>query len=100
MAAAADPATLALPATLTMDEASATLARLQKALASSGGGSGASVLDASALTELDTAALAVLLECKRACAARGQTLGVSAAPDKLVKLAQLYGVAELLALPA
>ena len=96
MAAAAAAATLALPATLTMDEASATLARLQKALASSG--SSAALLDASALTELDTAALAVLLECKRACAARGQTLGVSAAPDKLVKLAQLYGVAELLAL--
>lgn len=98
MAAAADPATLALPATLTMDEASATLARLQKALA--GSGSSAALLDASALTELDTAALAVLLECKRACAARGQTLGLTAAPDKLVKLAQLYGVAELLALPA
>ena len=98
MAAAAAAATLALPATLTMDEASATLARLQQALASRG--SAPALLDASALTELDTAALAVLLECKRACAARGQTLGVSAAPDKLVKLAQLYGVAELLALPA
>ncbi len=91
---AATGAGLALPATLTMDEASATLARLQQALA----GGGAAVLDASALTELDTAALAVLLECKRRCAARGQTLAVTAAPDKLVKLAQLYGVAELLGL--
>lgn len=94
MAQPAVAASLALPATLTMDEASATLSRLQQALASGG----AAVLDASALTELDSAALAVLLEFRRICAARGQTLAVTAAPDKLVKLAQLYGVAELLAL--
>lgn len=91
MAAAAP---ILLPATLTMDEASATLDSLKRALTSGA----ATVLDASALNELDTAALAVLLECRRLVAARGQDLQISGSPDKLVKLAQLYGVAELLAI--
>lgn len=87
-------ATIALPATLTMSDARATLERLAPQLAAVD----APVLDASALQVLDTAALALLLECRRQAAARGRSLRVTGAPPKLAQLAQLYGVGELLAL--
>lgn len=86
--------TIALPERLTMAEARATLARLTPLLAASD----APEIDAAALRELDTAALALLLECGRQAAARGRTLRVRAAPPKLAQLAQLYGVDGLLAL--
>ncbi len=83
-----------LPATLTMDEASATLAALRAQLVSAP----APVLDASPLVVLDSAAVAVLLDCRRQAAAQGRTLTISGAPDKLVQLARLYGVQALLGL--
>lgn len=85
-----------LPATLTMDEASATLAALRARLVSAP--APAPVLDASALVVLDSAAVAVLLDCRRQAAAQGRTLTISGAPDKLVQLARLYGVQALLGL--
>jgi phospholipid transport system transporter-binding protein len=90
----ADPTLISLPPALTLAEASATLARLAPQLQAAE----APVLDAAALTELDTSALAVLLECGRQAAARGRTLRVAHAPAKLVQLACLYGVDGLLAL--
>ncbi|MEK8053432.1 STAS domain-containing protein [Ideonella sp. DXS22W] len=87
-------AAIALPASLTMADARGTLERLAPQLASAE----QPVLDASALQQLDSAAVSVLLECRRQAAARGRTLRVSGAPPKLAQLAQLYGVAELLAL--
>lgn len=90
----AQTATIALPASLTMADARATLERLSAQLAAAD----SPVLDASALQVLDSAAVSVLLECRRQAAARGRTLRVTGAPPKLAQLAQLYGVGELLAL--
>ena len=53
-------------------------------------------IDASALVEFDSSALAVLLAWKRAAAAAGVRLAVSNPPPKLVRLAGLYGLDEVL----
>jgi len=86
--------TIALPARITMNDARATLARLLPLLQAAD----APVIDAGALVELDTAAIAVLLDCQRQAQARGKQLRVVGAPPKLGQLAALYGVADLLAL--
>jgi phospholipid transport system transporter-binding protein len=86
--------TIALPARITMSDARATLAQLQPLLLAAD----APVIDASALADLDTAAIAVLLDCRRQAQAAGKTLQVVGAPAKLAQLATLYGVADLLAL--
>jgi phospholipid transport system transporter-binding protein len=85
---------IALPERLTMSEARATLARLEPLLAAAA----EPVIDASALIELDTAAVALLLDCQRQAHARGRVLRVTGAPAKLSQLAQLYGVDVLLGL--
>ncbi len=85
---------LLLPATLTAREARDTLGMLSQALAGEPA-SGVSV-DASGLQQLDSAALAVLLECRRLALAWGKPFMVRQAPDKLTSLARLYGVDELL----
>jgi phospholipid transport system transporter-binding protein len=95
--ALASPATLALPARLTMGEARATLAQLQQALTTVAAGAPL-VIDASALAVLDTAAVAVLLDCQRSAHLAGRRLQVQGAPDKLADLARLYGVDGLLGL--
>jgi phospholipid transport system transporter-binding protein len=85
---------ISLPQRVTMAEASATLLRLQPLLAAAD----EPVLDASALQDLDSAAVAVLLDCQRQAHARGKTLQVTGAPAKLGQLARLYGVESLLGL--
>jgi phospholipid transport system transporter-binding protein len=55
-------------------------------------------VDASALTEFDTSAIALLLHAQRAARARGLPLRLSGAPPKLRDLVRLYGVDELLPL--
>ena len=85
---------LALPARLTMGEASAELNRLLPLLHAAA----EPVLDASALQALDTAALALLMACQRQAQAAGRTLRVTGAPPKLGQLARLYGVESLLSL--
>ncbi|OYU85834.1 MAG: hypothetical protein CFE45_25380 [Burkholderiales bacterium PBB5] len=85
---------VALPERLTMGEARAPLAQVCAALQAAQ----APVIDASALRELDTAAVALLLDCQRQAHARGLTLQVVGAPPKLAQLAQLYGVDALLGL--
>ncbi len=85
---------VALPERLTMGEARATLAQVQSALQAAQ----VPVIDASALRELDTAAVALLLDCQRQAHARGLTLQVVGAPPKLAQLARLYGVDGLLGL--
>jgi phospholipid transport system transporter-binding protein len=87
---------IALPERLTISEASATLTQLAEQLAGKGPGSDALTLDASALQQLDTSALAVLLACQRQAAGLGRPLRVEGAPAKLMQLAQLYGVESLL----
>jgi phospholipid transport system transporter-binding protein len=84
--------TLALPAKLSIAEASAAVAALAP---QAGQGSGALVVDASALKTFDSSAIAALLELRRR--APGREFSVSGAPTAMVELATMYGVAELLA---
>lgn len=84
---------LALPPQLTLREARQTLAALSGALAEV---QGEAVLDASTLTQIDSSALAVLLDLKRQAAARGLRFEVRGAPPRLMDLARLYGVQDLL----
>lgn len=86
--------TIALPERLTMSEGRATLERLLPQLESAS----IAELDASHLRELDSAAVALLLDCQRQARAQGRMLRIIGAPEKLRKLAQLYGVDELLAI--
>ena len=88
--------TIALPQRLTISEARATLAEVQPQLQVADD----PVIDASALVELDTSAVALLLDCRRQANSRGKQLRVTGAPPKLAQLAQLYGVRELLGLGA
>jgi phospholipid transport system transporter-binding protein len=86
--------TVALPARLTVADARAALADIGPRLAAAA----EPVLDASALVDLDSAALALLLDCRRQVLARGATLRITGAPPKLQQLATLYGVGDLLGL--
>jgi phospholipid transport system transporter-binding protein len=87
-----------LPATLTLEQAAATSRALDAAAASDDAGSGPLTVDASALTAFDTSAIAVLMQARRAALAAGRGFEIAAPPPKLVQLAALYGVAELLGL--
>ncbi len=66
----------ALPAVLTMLESPAALPLLEAELMAEA----QPTLDASALTTLDTATLAVLLQCKRSLAAQGKALQITGKP--------------------
>ena len=85
---------LLLPATLTAREARDTLHMLSQSLRREP--EGGVLIDASGLQQLDSAALAVLLECQRLARAWGKAFAVRHAPPKLTALAKLYGVDELL----
>jgi phospholipid transport system transporter-binding protein len=52
--------------------------------------------DLSAVTEVDSAAVALLLEWQRQAAARGGRLALSGVPEDVASLAKLYGVDGLL----
>ena len=54
------------------------------------------VIDASGLTDFDSSALAVLLECRRQALAAGKSFSVRGLPARLRQLAGLYGVAALI----
>ena len=88
------PSTLALPAELTQKQATACLRQLVQGLTSEP--DTAVVVDASALTHFDSAALAVLLACRREALARGKTFTARNLPAKLKDLADLYGIGTLL----
>jgi phospholipid transport system transporter-binding protein len=85
---------LKLPAQLTHDQVAPCLRqwRGQWPL-----GDGPVLLDASALTRFDSSALAVVLDLRRQALAQGRVLELVAAPARLMELAALYGVDELLA---
>ena len=87
---------LLLPQTVTLREAQDTLRMLSQALQRDPAST--LTVDASPLRELDSAAIAVLLECRRLARAWGKAFAVHGAPAKLVELARLYGVDQLLAL--
>ncbi len=80
---------LQLPARLTHAQAQACLAALTRDLPTSG----TVTLDASALTQFDSSALAVLLACQRAAQLRGCTVTVVGLPPQAYQLAKVYGVA-------
>ena len=84
-----------LPATATLQEAAALAAMLPAAVAE---GTGVLHIDARALRSVDSSTLALLLQARRLAQAAGRTVAVSGAPSKLLQLAQLYGVDELLSL--
>ena len=85
---------LVLPAEITHEHASACCRMLAQALHAQPGA--AVVVDASALQKFDSSALAVLLECRRESLAAGKTFAVARSPARLLELASLYGVTELL----
>jgi phospholipid transport system transporter-binding protein len=84
---------VALPAKLNIPEASAVLAALAPAAAQ---GDGALAVDASALDDFDSSAIATLLELRRWAHSQGRAFSVSGAPKAMIELATLYGVADLL----
>jgi phospholipid transport system transporter-binding protein len=86
---------VALPPTLTHREATATLGALAASLAD--GSSKALRIDASALRQFDTSAIAVLLECRRRAHDAGRVLHIDGLPAPLLVLAGLYGADALLA---
>lgn len=88
---------LTLPASVTMASAAQLAAQLPAQVR---GGSGVLRVDASALVECDSAAIALLLQTRRAAEAAGRGFEVAGAPAKLLDLARLYGVDGLLALAA
>ena len=87
-------AMLVLPQSLTTRDARDTLRLLTQSLPKDG--DAPVTVDASGLQQLDTAAIAVLLECRRVAQAWGKPFEIKRAPPKLVALAELYGVGELL----
>lgn len=85
---------LALPSVLTASEAAACERQLRQAIRASA--EAHIVIAAEALTRFDSAALAVLLSCRRETQQSAKTFGVRGMGPRLQALAQLYGVAELL----
>ena len=83
---------LTLPATLTYRQA----LDVRQALKAQINAQPAVVMDASALTQFDSSALAVMLACRRQAVVAGKTFAVHGLSEKLTQLADLYGVTELL----
>lgn len=81
-----------LPERLTLPHAAAALRSVEAALAAGGD----LRLDGTAVVDLDTSAVALLLQAQRLARARGVGFALHAVPAKLQTLAQLYGVESLL----
>jgi phospholipid transport system transporter-binding protein len=88
---------LALPQSVTVGDASAALRALEEGFERSANGAAEVTVDASALKDFDSSALAVLLACRRLAQTAGRSFSVNAAPPALAELAGLYGVEDLLA---
>ena len=54
------------------------------------------IVDAGALIQFDSSALAILLESRRQALAAGKAFSVRNAPQRLLQLAGVYGVAALI----
>lgn len=83
-----------LPERLTLEQAVSALGQLGAVLRQSS--ATAVRLDAGALRECDTSAVAVLLELRRELQQQGKTLVLDNSPQRLRDLVMLYGVQELL----
>lgn len=87
---------LALPQVLTLRDATGVLATLLGGVAQQT--TAATVrIDASPLRKFDSSALAVLLECRRVALESGRGFCVDGLPADLQGLANVYGVAPLIA---
>jgi phospholipid transport system transporter-binding protein len=82
-----------LPEDATLEHAAALAAALPAAVAD---GSGAFMVDASALRHYDTSTIALLLQAQRLARAAGRGFEVQGLPAQLTQLAALYGVEALL----
>jgi phospholipid transport system transporter-binding protein len=85
---------LVLPAELTLQQATACLAMLLQGLRAQT--QSEVVVDASALVQFDSSAIAVLLACRRESLVAGKSFVVRGLSAKLLQLAGLYGVADLM----
>jgi phospholipid transport system transporter-binding protein len=83
-----------LPPSLTLRDAQSVLESLRQSFAAGSGDVWR--IDAGPVTQLDTSALAVLLECSRMAAAGKRKLQIVNAPARMSDLAHLYGVDGLL----
>jgi len=84
---------LSLPPLLTHDHAKACLEQLAAGVPAE---SAQVVVDAAALRNFDSSALAVLLALRRECARAGKRFAVQGLPKRLMDLATLYGIEGLL----
>ena len=82
---------LLLQGPLTIGTVSALLAQCRRLLAP-----GVAVLDFEGVTEVDSAAVALALECLREARRRQLALSLANLPEAMQNLAQLYAVSELL----
>jgi len=87
---------VALPAILTQAQAQSVADALVTALRANMAQGDQAVVDASALTQFDSSALAVVLACRRAVLAQGGQLQVHGLPERAQALARVYGVTELI----
>jgi phospholipid transport system transporter-binding protein len=87
---------VALPAVLMQAQAQAVANELASVLGACVSEGGEAVLDASALRQFDSSALAVILACRRAVLARGAQLRVTGLPERAQALAKVYGLSALL----
>ncbi|SFW31294.1 lipid asymmetry maintenance protein MlaB [Nitrosovibrio sp. Nv17] len=85
---------LALQGPITFDNAAAMMERGLALL-----NRGEHVIDLAGVTEVDSSALSMLLEWKRAARQRGCTVRFIHLPTALQRLAQLYGVSDLILSP-
>jgi phospholipid transport system transporter-binding protein len=89
-------ASIALPAVLLQAQAQSVTNALVSSLTTQLAKDGEAVLDASALTQFDSSALAVILACRRAVLAKGAQLRITGLPERAQTLAKVYGLSELL----
>ena len=86
----------ALPAVVMQAQAQSVADSLVKSLTAQLDKGGEAVLDASALTQFDSSALAVVLACRRAVLTKGAQLRVTGLPERAQALAKVYGLSALL----
>lgn len=87
---------LRLPAVVTHERANSCVLALRKALTLSGKRALRVRVDAASLQHFDSSALAVLLDLRRAAVSMGLEFEVTHLPQRLRRLAGLYGISSLL----
>ena len=91
---------LKLPTVLTHHQSSEWARSLKLAIRAAATDQTPVIADASALTQFDSSALAVLLDCRRESLTMGRIFLVQGLAPRLRQLAGLYGIATLIPSPA